>query len=113
MRVKDYSHICLPGRTTCFFWGPVHMYRSANAISKHVQVHSVACQDVTGTGGQRSGSSAPEGAASFRALSSPLPLLTCVWQDSMLPLLELLPFSSSMLDLGRLSSSALDLCSWC
>ena len=73
----------------------------------------MACQGVTGTGGQHKDSSAPEGAASFRALSSPLPLLACVWQDSMLPLLELLPFSSSMLDLGRLSSSVLDLCSWC
>ena len=71
----------------------------------------MACQGVTGTGGQRKVGSAPEGAPSFRALSSPL--LACVWQDSMLPLLELLPFSSSMLDLGRLSSSVLDLCSWC
>ena len=73
----------------------------------------MARQGVTGIGGQRKGGSAPEGAASFRALSSPLPLLACVWQDSMLPLLELLPFSSSMLDRGRLSSSVLDLCSWC
>ena len=73
----------------------------------------MACQGVPGPSRQRKDSSAPEGAASFRAASSLLPLLTCVWQDSMLPLLELLPFSSSMLDRGRLSSSVLDLCSWC
>ena len=71
----------------------------------------MACQGMTSTGGQHRDRSTPEGTASFRAMSSPLPLLTCVLQDSMLPLLELLPFSSSMLDLGRLSSSVLDLCS--
>ena len=43
-------------------------------------------------------------------MTSSLLLLPWVRQDSMLPLLEVLPFSSSMLDLGRRSSSVLDRC---
>ena len=46
-------------------------------------------------------------------LTSSVLLLACVRQDCMLPLLEVLPFSSSMLDRGRRSSSVLDLCACC
>ena len=45
--------------------------------------------------------------------SSVLLLLACVRQDCMEPLLEVLPCPSSMLDRGRRSSSALDLCACC
>ena len=51
--------------------------------------------------------------AVFSFVTSLLLQLACVWQDCMLPLLEVLPFSSSMLNLGRLSSSVLDLCVCC
>ena len=40
-------------------------------------------------------------------------LLACVRQDCMEALLEVLPFSSSMLERGRRSSSVLDLCACC
>ena len=46
-------------------------------------------------------------------MTSSLLLLACVRQDCMLPLLEVLPFSSSMLERGRRSSSVLERCACC
>lgn len=76
---------------------------NGNHADKHLQGF---CQTRCMTASRFEGTGAP----ALPLTASLLLLLRCVRQDCMLLLLELLPFSSSMLDRWRVSSSVLDRC---